>query len=178
MLALAGLKRPRVARAMAVGLDLAGFGGHFVPGGGETAVNTRPFAGNPVTSDPVRYGRASAQVAAAPQLGLGDPTIGWVHAALRAMDPFRDPNYPLGIETPILIIAGTNDQVTSTPAAEAVSARLKAGAIVVVPGGRHELLMERDEYRDLFWAAFDVFIPGSESRRRRVGDESSAASAA
>jgi lysophospholipase len=31
----------------------------------------------------------------------------------------------------------------------------------VVPGSRHELLMERDIVRGQFWAAFDAFVPGS-----------------
>jgi lysophospholipase len=31
----------------------------------------------------------------------------------------------------------------------------------VIPGARHELLMERNSLRELFWAAFDAFIPGS-----------------
>lgn len=178
MFALAGLKQPRAARALAVGLDLAGFGGHFVPGGGETAVTTKPFAGNVVTSDPVRYARAAAQVSAAPELGLGDPTIGWLHAALRTMDAFQDPNYPLGVDTPILIVAGSADTVTSTPAAEAVAARLKAGAIVVLPGAKHEIMMERDEFRALFWAAFDAFIPGSEMPAKEDLDRPTDVSAA
>jgi lysophospholipase len=171
MLALAGLRRPRAARSLAVALDVAGFGGNFIPGGGETAVTTKPFAGNPVTSDPVRYARAAEQVAAAPHLGLGDPTIGWVHAAFRAMDPFRDPNYPLKIETPILMVAGTDDRITLTRAAEAVAARLKAGRIIVLASAKHEILMERDDIRNLFWAAFDAFIPGSELPEDAIGED-------
>ena len=129
----------RAARALAVGLDMVGFGGHFVPGGGETAVTTKPFAGNPVTSRLPCVTRARQhQVAAAPHLGLGDPTIGWVHAALRAMDPFRDPNYPLGVETPILIVAGSADTVTLDACSGGFAARLKAGAVIVVPGAKHE----------------------------------------
>jgi lysophospholipase len=31
----------------------------------------------------------------------------------------------------------------------------------VIPGARHEILMERDVIREEFWAAFDAFIPGS-----------------
>jgi lysophospholipase len=33
----------------------------------------------------------------------------------------------------------------------------------VIPGARHEILMERDAIRAQFWAAFDAFIPGSEN---------------
>lgn len=161
MCAIASLKRPTGARLLAASLDVLGFGGNFIPGGGETAVTTKPFAGNPLTADPVRYARSADLVAAAPALGLGDPTIGWVHAAFRAMDAFKDPNFPLAIAAPVLMILAGADTVTSTPAAERVAARLKAGRALVIPGALHEILMERDVVRSLFWSAFDAFVPGT-----------------
>ena len=48
-----------------------------------------------------------------------------------------------------------------TAAAERFAARLKAGRIMVIPGALHEILMERDAIRELFWAAFDAFLPGT-----------------
>ena len=39
--------------------------------------------------------------------------------------------------------------------------RLRAGSHLVMPGSRHEILMEQDRYRAQFWAAFDAFVPGS-----------------
>ena len=33
--------------------------------------------------------------------------------------------------------------------------------MIVIPGARHEILMERDVIREQFWAAFDAFIPGT-----------------
>jgi lysophospholipase len=161
LIEIAGLRYPRGAHALAAVLDVCGFGGSFVPGGGETSLATKPFAGNRLTADPRRYSRTADLVAAAPRLGLGDPTVGWVHAAFRALAPFRDPNYPLAIPTPILLIAGTDDAVTLTPAAERFAARLKTGRALIFRGARHEILMEIDAYRDQFWAAFDAFIPGT-----------------
>jgi len=43
----------------------------------------------------------------------------------------------------------------------AFAVRLRAGSHLVIPGARHELLMEQDRYREQFWAAFDAFVPGS-----------------
>lgn len=162
MIALAGLRRPLGARLLAAGLDVLGFGGSFIPAGGETAVVTKLFEGNPLTRDAYRYARTAALVAAAPDVGLGDPTIGWVHAAFRAMDPFRDPNYALRMRTPLLLLLPAMDRVTASPAAERFSARLKAGRAIVIANAEHELLMERDAIRSQVWAAFDAFIPGSE----------------
>jgi lysophospholipase len=162
MIALAGLRRPLGARVLAAALDVLGFGGSFIPGGGETAVVTKLFEGNPLTRDAFRYARTASLVAAAPEIGLGDPTIGWVHAAFRTMDPFRDPNYPLRMRTPLLLLLPALDRVTATPAAERFAARLKAGRAIIIPNAEHELLMERDAIRQQVWAAFDAFIPGSE----------------
>ena len=74
---------------------------------------------------------------------------------------FADPRYPLEIRLPTLIVAAGADPVCATPATERFAARLKAGHAIVIPGARHEILMERDAIREQFWAAFDAFIPGT-----------------
>jgi len=155
-----GLRHPRFARWLAEGLDILGLGTSFIPGGGETSVSTKRFDGNVLTSDRRRYVRAGAVIAVAPQLGLGDPTIGWVNSAFRTMARFADPEFARRTLTPILVIASGADRVVDTPAIERFSSRLKAGRVVVVPHARHEIMMERDPFREQFWAAFDAFIPG------------------
>ena len=167
MIGIAGVRRPRGARILAEVLDTLGFGGAFAPGGGSTSITAMPFAGNTLTSDPVRYARSADVVAAAPNLALGWPTIGWVHAAFRLMKRFADPDYPRNTNTPLLVIAAGDDEVTDTRATERFAARLRAGRLIVVEGAKHEILMERDALRDQFWAAFDQFIPGIEAAKAR-----------
>jgi lysophospholipase len=140
-----------------------GFGGRYIAGGGPVAVTNRPFVGNPVSSDPVRYEKGAAIVEAEPSLGLGSPTYGWTAAAFRQIDAFEDPTYPAALHHPILIIAAGNDRLVSTPAAEKFAIRLRAGAIITIPGSLHEILMEREVVRSQFWAAFDAFVPGSQT---------------
>jgi lysophospholipase len=77
------------------------------------------------------------------------------------MKRLSDPRVPLGIRMPTLILAAGADPVCGTPATERFAARLKAGHAIVLPGARHEIMMERDAVRDLFWAAFDAFVPGT-----------------
>ncbi|MHB2165469.1 alpha/beta fold hydrolase [Alsobacter sp. R-9] len=178
MFGIAGLRRPRGARLLAAALDVMGFGGAFIPAGGETAVATKPFEDNPLTRDPQRYARTGDLIAVAPSLGLGDPTIGWVHAAFRSMDPFRDPNYPLQIRTPILSVVPAVDRVTQTPLVERFCARLKAGRCLALAGAEHEILMERDPVRALFWAAFDAFVPGETPPRTTANDAEDSVEAA
>jgi len=165
MIALADLKRPKLAMGLAEALDALGLGGAFAPGGGSAPVGAGPFAGNALTSDPVRYHRMAAVLAVDPSLGLGWPTIGWIHAAFRLMRRFEDFDFPRAITTPILVVAAGADRVTDTRAAERFSERLRAGRLIVVDGAAHEIMMERDVFRDQFWAAFDAFIPGVENEK-------------
>ncbi|MFG1420843.1 alpha/beta fold hydrolase [Roseixanthobacter liquoris] len=150
-----------VLRPTAKLLAHLGLAGAFVPGGGSTASTAGPFARNPVTSDPARYARAAEIVEAHPQLGLGAPTIGWMNAAYDAMAHLMAPETVRLIRQPLLIVAAGADSIVSNAAIEHLAARLIAGAQVVVPASRHEILMERDIFRAQFWAAFDAFIPGS-----------------
>jgi lysophospholipase len=161
MIELKLVSMPRVARASITVSRLLGMSTSYVPGGGATAIASQPFAGNPLTSDPVRYARIGALIEAEPTLGLGSPTVAWTAAAFRAMSELADPAYPARIRQPILMIAAGQDVVVSLPAIEQFAIRLRAGAHLVVPGSRHEILMEQDRYRGQFWAAFDAFVPGS-----------------
>lgn len=161
MLELHGLAMPGLLRIVAKVLDLLGFGGAFIPRGGGTSILTKPFEGNKLTYDPVRYARNANIVAAAPHIALGDPTIGWIDAAFAIFDEFADPEYPRRTLTPILIVAGAGDRVVDLRTIERFASRLKAGRMIMLSRGRHELLMERDDLRGQFWAAFDAFVPGT-----------------
>ncbi len=164
MIALAGLRFPKAAAFGAEALDICGFGGAYIPGGSGKPFFSRPFSEAALTSDDVRYGRTAEIVAAAPDVAIGDPTIGWSNAAFRQMRQFENPDYPRRTLTPILIVAAGADRVVSTPAVEAFASRLKVGRVITLPYARHEILMERDVFRAQFWAAFDGFIPGVEDR--------------
>jgi lysophospholipase len=161
MVALRMIKHPRTVAALARILNFFGFGKAFVPGGGETSISTLPFKGNRLTSDPLRYARNAHAANAIGAGAIGAPTIAWLDSAFRFMKRFTDPRYALKIRLPTLIIAAGADPVCETPATERFAARLKSGHALVIPGARHEILMERDIIREQFWAAFDAFIPGS-----------------
>jgi lysophospholipase len=161
MIALCIVKSTRTSAFLARVLRFLGMGKMFVPGGGETSISTMPFKGNRLTSDPVRYAR-NADAAHAIRAGaVGAPTVAWLDSAFRFMKRFADPRYAVKIRLPTLIVAAGADPVCATPATERFAARLKAGSVIVIPGARHEILMERDVIREQFWAAFDAFIPGT-----------------
>jgi lysophospholipase len=73
------------------------------------------------------------------------------------------------IRVPTLIVAAGNDQIVSTPAIERFASPIKTCTCIVVAGAKHEILQERDELREQFWAAFDAYIPGA-SRAPRISE--------
>jgi lysophospholipase len=164
MLELAIIENPRAASRLASVLFWFGFGKAFVPGGGDTAIATKPFEGNRLSGDPVRYARNSALSAAARHLSIGDPTIAWVRTAFRLMARLAAPHAAREVRVPTLVIAAGRDRVVSTPAIERFAARLKTGAALVLREARHEILMESDPIREQFWAAFEAFIPGEDAQ--------------
>jgi lysophospholipase len=161
MVALCMIKRPKFAARTAFLLRALGLGGQYIPGGGATSIATKPFPGNRLSTDPQRYARNAAVAAAIGAGAVGDPTVAWLDAAFRAMRRLSDARFPLEVRTPTLVVAAGADPVCDTPAIERFAARLKAGHAIVLPGARHEILMERDAIREQFWAAFDAFIPGT-----------------
>lgn len=144
-------------------LCYAGLGESYIPGGGATIVQTNPGFRRLLTSDPRRHSRSVQVVEARPALGLGSPTIAWVRAALgvrKALDPaaIRE-----SIPVPVLAIMAGAEAIVCNRSIERFSAGIKMAAHVRIPGARHEILMERDAYRDQFWAAFDAFIGSGHS---------------
>jgi lysophospholipase len=161
MVALCMVKQPRAAALAALALNAIGYGGAFVPGGGPASITAEPFSGNRLTTDPRRYARNAEAAAALGSGAIGAPTVAWLNAAFRFMARFGAPGFPLQVRVPTLVVAAGADPICATPAIERFAARLKVGSAIVIPGARHELLMERDAVRDEFWAAFDAFVPGT-----------------
>ena len=172
MIDLYRLRFPGLARALAETLDTVGLGGAFIPGGNGRATVSRAFDGNVLTSDPMRHQRFANLWTLAPELCIGDPTISWINAAFRLMGEFADGEYPRRVLTPMLVFAAGDDRIVDSRAVERFAHRLKAGAVIAIPGSRHEILMERDSIRSQFWAAFDAFIPGSTAPAQRFASSS------
>ncbi|WP_395666224.1 alpha/beta fold hydrolase [Methylocella sp.] len=176
MIDLCRLRYARALRGLARSLCVSGLAKAFAPGaGGPKPYPLKPFAGNPITSDPGRYARMGRLVAASPEIAVGAPTVGWVDAAFRLMWRFENPDFAREIFEPFLIVAAGDDRVVDTPAIETFAARMKAGRCVTLRGARHEILMERDPIRAQFWAAFDAFIPGAPAQGARAPDAAAAA---
>src|SRR5260370_31834819 len=126
MIALPGMRRSSLTRAGVRALRLIGLRGAYVPGGDASVMMQRPFIGNLLTSDPVRYARNVAVVEAEPALSIGWPTVGWTDSAFKAMRPLSELSFPTSIRQPILIIPAGPDHILSPPALDEFALRLRA----------------------------------------------------
>lgn len=153
---------------------LLGMSTLHIPGGNDLPAETSPFRTNRQTSDPERYQRTADLYKASRTLGIGDPTIGWASAAFQAMAELRSMPFPTPLKAPVLMLASGQDRVVSSKAIHRLGQKLPTSREITIDGARHELLMERDEFREQFWAAFDAFVPGT-SEKIQLARVSSAA---
>lgn len=116
------------------------------------------FDENKLTHDRGRFDRMQSLIHADRDLGLGPPTMGWLDAAIRSMDLINRPDYLAKIATPILLGIPAEDQVIDVASQRRLAQLLPNGVSFVVPGAQHEILMETDGCRDVFWQHFDAFI--------------------
>jgi lysophospholipase len=150
--------RPPIPRLYAEAMCALGLGSLYSPGGSDAALDEDPFEDSVLTSDRERYARNAMVIAAAPQLAVGSPTIGWLRSALRSTARVSAPDYAGQIKLPLLLFAAGMDRVVSTTHIEELALRLKVGSHVLIPQARHEILQETDEVRKDFWAAFDSYL--------------------
>ena len=110
------------------------------------------FKDNQLTHDETRFRRYSRMLAACPDLALGKPTWGWLNSALSGTAAARRVEK---ITIPLVILSAAEDTVVDNEAQRAVAERLGA-SLVEVLGAWHEILIEKDSCRAIFWREFDA----------------------
>ncbi len=157
-----GIQISAPLRPVAWSLSWAGSGvglGHlYAPGsGGEPYVLREPFATNKLTNDAEMYRYMIDQTQAHPELGLGGPSLRWLYEALmecRALSHLPSPNLPC------LTVAGSDEDVVDPDRIRDRMTGWRGGTLDLVPGGRHEVLMDtaavRDRLFDNICAHFDA----------------------
>ncbi|WEO63877.1 alpha/beta fold hydrolase [Rhizobium rhizogenes] len=123
----------------------------------------RPFSENPLTGDERRYRRNTGIAATYPQLVLGPPTARWLSEAFRAIDHVTRPEHLFSISIPTVLIAPTRDGIVPYADQERLARYFRAAQLVPIYGSKHEILQERDIYRNAALAAINAFIPGSDA---------------
>jgi lysophospholipase len=131
-------------------------------GRGKTLVDPSPaaaeeaFEGNVLTHDRRRWERVQAQLKADPDLRLGGVTWGWLAFALTLARRVAASRRIDSLSIPVAVIAAGEEKLVVNAASKAFAGRIKNGVYIEIPGANHEILMETDDRRAEFWAAFDA----------------------
>jgi lysophospholipase len=116
-----------------------------------------PFEGNAVTHDPVRHARTNALFLMEPRLQIGGATNGWLARSLELFDNFTAERLR-SVQVPCLVVSGEAESVVDNRQHVRVTGLLPHATYRTVPGAKHELLAERDDLRNRFWAHFDAWL--------------------
>ncbi|MEZ5893000.1 MAG: alpha/beta hydrolase [Parvularculaceae bacterium] len=120
--------------------------------------NADVFDGNIFTHDKARH-QMFVDLRAKEPMAANDPvTFGWVNAALKATAAIHEPGALSGIKIPVLIISAGEEQQIDGSDHQIIAEASEKISLVTIPGALHEILMERDDLRALYWKAFDEFV--------------------
>jgi len=114
-----------------------------------------PFQGNKLSSDKERYRAWANFFQSTPRLRVGQPTYGWIRAALASM-AYLNRN-AANLKIPGLMLGAGADPIVD-PAVVERFAKAAGCEYTVVPGALHELFLERDALRDEAFARLDEFL--------------------
>ncbi|MEO0459374.1 MAG: alpha/beta hydrolase [Myxococcota bacterium] len=135
-----------------------GLGESYLPGHQNLMQRAARFKGNPLTSDRERFEHNFAFLRRHPELVTGGATWGWLAAAADSMAMAQKRGFAETITAPTLILSGEEDRVVSGRAHRTYTERIPHATLVMVPGARHEILVETDERLSEVWAAIDRFL--------------------
>lgn len=140
---------------VARGAQALGLGARYIPGGADW--RERDFDGNRLTGSALRLERLHAVYRAQPEARLGSATFGWTVQACAGARAARE--QAARIRQPLLLAIGEDDRIVHPRGAHAFCAAWRAadpqvrrcggadGGPWLLPGARHELLIERDALR-------------------------------
>lgn len=116
------------------------------------------FPQDALTHDAARYARHQAQIRANPDIALGGITWGWTDFAFSACDWLARAPGIEAITIPVTIVGAGIDTRVLTSAQKAIAARIPKGRYLEIEDAFHEILIESDDRRARFWAAFDETV--------------------
>ncbi len=112
------------------------------------------FEENIVTHDRGRWDMQEALISASPDLELGPITWSWLGASLDVIDAFAKPTALAHVNCPVLIATAGEEELVDNDSHHRISRHLTNVERIYLPNARHEILMETDDIRAQFWAAF------------------------
>lgn len=154
MLGLFDLETPLIRWTIA-GLSMLGLREKNLPFQSQRNGMPVSFTANKLTTDKDRYKIWSSFFQNVPRLRVGQPTFGWISAALSAM-AYVNRNAE-NLRIPGLVVAAGADPIVDPSSIEDFANNADIN-YDVVPGALHELFLEKDAYRNKFFAMIDRFL--------------------
>jgi lysophospholipase len=151
-------QRPWPARVLAAAMMKLGAARSYTIGGkGDPYAGT--FEKDRMTHDRARWDRSRAMIVADPDLALGGVTWGWVASAFSALDRLHaSPSPAAAIAMPFTILGAGADVLIDNVRQRQVADAIPGCRYRVVDGAFHEILMETDAIRAVFWDEFEALV--------------------
>ncbi len=144
-----------LARLLTAGITALGGGDFYVFGGGPYNP-AKAFAGNDLTHSAARFALNKKILHEFPKNELGSPTFQWLNESFKAMKEARAEAGNLKIL--VLLLEGGSDTVVGRKAETKFCEGAPNCVLARFPGGRHELLMEKDPIRNQVLKRIKKFI--------------------
>lgn len=131
----------------------------YAPGKGVWAPDAHLTAETALAShDPQRCKVLEYWYAAHPELRVDGATYGWVKSSFEITDRLSDPRLLARVTTPVLLGAAQEEHFVDPAAAAWAARHLPHGTLLPFPGARHELFLERNDFRKPWLTAIERFI--------------------
>jgi lysophospholipase len=130
----------------------------YLPGFNQNPLLRRDFNGNPLTSSKPRWIRDLNTLNANPSLSVGGPTYSWLRAAMVSLDELRRWPRAKGPSCPTMIVMAGKDRVVNNANTRDFVARAPGFTLTTIADSQHEILIEDNDIRQRFFAAFEAFI--------------------
>ncbi|MEM9912716.1 MAG: alpha/beta hydrolase [Pseudomonadota bacterium] len=142
-----------VAWSLTWGSRQLGLDDAFAPSTGrEPYVLTSTVEENRLTSDAASFGFMQDILKAHPELGLGGPSLRWLHEALKECRMMMAARAP---DLPALTFAGSEEAIVDLEAMRSRMANWPGGSFRLIQEARHEIMLEAPVYRE---AAFSAML--------------------
>jgi len=109
-----------------------------------------------LTHDRARYDRTRDQILALRDLALGAITWGWIKTSFDAIAWLYKAREVAEITTPMVVLGAGEEKIVDNSGARLVAGRIASARYLEIPGAYHEILMETDDIRAVFWREFDA----------------------
>jgi lysophospholipase len=109
-----------------------------------------------LTHDQGRYDRFRAQILADRDLALGAVTWGWVESAFEALHWLHTSPQVASIALPMTMLGAGQENLVDNAGQRLVAGKIAGCRYLELPQSYHEILMETDDVRAVFWREFDA----------------------